>query len=438
MKKFYSLLLASALTASALAAESVPALQEKFVPKVDLFKFNPALNAFKPQKVSRPVKGKYERNDDTRGASPIEGTWTFIVGDNYFQGSQGYITKEFKATIDENNMVTFTNTENEFFKLVARYNPKTHSLNFTRRQVAQLEDGSFVYQEPFKYDWEGENLNKQSLLAYYNEYEDAIVFHDDLGIAWSSYSDMTGKEFKGYYDILDMSVCHHPVGGEWTSLGEATFQDGWLAPGFDMGTPRYPVVIQQNNDNSDLYRLVNPYKSGPLAETNECTEDGYIVFDISDPEHVVFKFANAGYANKEKGCSMFFVYNYLGTLALINPYYTVSEILNEIGDEYPFTTYKDGVLTFDNSGPLPDARFGLQYPPTFGYYWKDSEGNPATLSMNGAIAMPGATLGINGIGADAEGDVEYFNLQGLRVVNPEPGQILIKRQGNSVSKEVIK
>lgn len=436
MKKISSLFIACAVAASALAADA-PAIHTDFVKKADMFKFGSSLSAFKPQKVSRPVKGKYERNDDTRGASPIECTWTFIVGDNYFQGSEGFVAREFKAEIGENNMVTFTDTENEFFKLVARYNPKTHSLNFSRRQVAEV-DGSYVFQEPFNYQWEEGKLDKKSILAYYNEYEDAIVFHDDLGIAWSSYSDAAGKDFKGYYTILDMSVCYHPEGGEWEHLGEATFIDGWLAPGFGIESKPYPVSIEQNKNNPDLYRLVNPYKYGPMAESNECKEDGYIVFDVSDPDHVVFKFANAGYVNKEKGCSMFFVYNYLGTLALINPYYTVSEILKEIGDEYPFTTYKDGVLTFDNSGALPDTRFGLQYPPTFGYYWKDEDGNPATASMTGGIGMPGSTLGIGSFGVESDGEVEYFNLQGLPVRNPEPGQILIRRQGSNVTKEVVR
>ena len=438
MKKFISLFFASAIALSAAAESSVPAIQNDFMPKADMFKFGSSLNAFRPQKMQRPVQGKYNRTEDTRGASPIEGTWTFVVGDNYFKDSKGYVADEWVATVDENNMVTFTNSGNEFFKLVARYNPKTHSLNFMRRKLAEAE-GMTVYQEPFKYNWEETKLNKQSLFAYYNEYEDAIVFQDDLGIAWSAYADAAGKEFKGYYNILDMSVCYHPVGGEWKSLGDASFTDGWLAPGFGIEDATYKVELQQNKDDENLYRLVNPYKSGPMADSNDCTEDGYIVFDVTDPDHVIFKFANAGYSNESNGCLMFFVYNYYGILCLINPYYTPEEILLEIGDEYPFTTFKEGKLHFDNSGKLPDVRFGLQYPPTFGYFWKDQQGNPATAKMDGGLTFPGyESTGIGSIGVDGNADVEYFNLQGVRVINPEPGQILIKRQGNTVTKEVVR
>lgn len=39
--------------------------------------------------------------------------------------------------------------------------------------------------------------------------------------------------------------------------------------------------------------------------------------------------------------------------------------------------------------------------------------------------------------AEAEGAVEYFNLQGVRVENPESG-LYIRRQGNKVTKIFVK
>lgn len=35
---------------------------------------------------------------------------------------------------------------------------------------------------------------------------------------------------------------------------------------------------------------------------------------------------------------------------------------------------------------------------------------------------------------DADAPVEYFNLQGQRILNPQPGTIVIRRQGSKVSK----
>ncbi|MDE6765387.1 MAG: hypothetical protein K2J52_03640, partial [Duncaniella sp.] len=43
---------------------------------------------------------------------------------------------------------------------------------------------------------------------------------------------------------------------------------------------------------------------------------------------------------------------------------------------------------------------------------------------------------IENIAVDANAPVEYFNLQGLRVNNPENG-LYIRRQGNKVSKVIL-
>ena len=40
--------------------------------------------------------------------------------------------------------------------------------------------------------------------------------------------------------------------------------------------------------------------------------------------------------------------------------------------------------------------------------------------------------------APAGADVEYYNLQGVRIANPTPGQIVIRRQGNDVRKVLVK
>ncbi|MDE6528415.1 MAG: hypothetical protein K2L78_05160 [Muribaculaceae bacterium] len=40
--------------------------------------------------------------------------------------------------------------------------------------------------------------------------------------------------------------------------------------------------------------------------------------------------------------------------------------------------------------------------------------------------------------ADANAPVEYYNLQGVRVANPEAGQLVIKRQGSTVTKVIVR
>ena len=56
--------------------------------------------------------------------------------------------------------------------------------------------------------------------------------------------------------------------------------------------------------------------------------------------------------------------------------------------------------------------------------------------------MPGLTqAGIAAPAADAaeaDASVEYFNLQGMRVANPQAGTLVIRRQGDKVSKLIVR
>jgi hypothetical protein len=39
---------------------------------------------------------------------------------------------------------------------------------------------------------------------------------------------------------------------------------------------------------------------------------------------------------------------------------------------------------------------------------------------------------------DSDQPVEYFNLQGVHISNPTPGQLVIRRQGGVSTKEILK
>ena len=62
-----------------------------------------------------------------------------------------------------------------------------------------------------------------------------------------------------------------------------------------------------------------------------------------------------------------------------------------------------------------------------------------TATANGkelfaASQAPNTTTGIEDVVVEGEGEAEYFNLQGLRVAQPEAGQLYIKRQGGKAVK----
>lgn len=184
----------------------------------------------------------------------------------------------------------------------------------------------------------------------------------------------------------------------WTSLGEATFQDGWLLPGLGIDQTNrenwYKVELQQNDENKAVYRLVNPYKGNfPLANINECTKNGYIQFDVTDPDHVVFANVEAGFTFTVAGITEFYANNYLSYF--VNGGYSVETVIEELGDQIPYTTFKDGVLslgfTTSAEGDVQyDAGFGTQNSKNGHSRWTDDNDQP--LNMSAAVYFPGAKL----------------------------------------------
>lgn len=69
-----------------------------------------------------------------------------------------------------------------------------------------------------------------------------------------------------------------------------------------------------------------------------------------------------------------------------------------------------------------------------GKYNLKFDANTGALTM---AKVPDIESGVAELAAEAGGEVEFFNMQGMRVANPENG-IFIRRQGNKVSKVIVK
>ncbi len=64
---------------------------------------------------------------------------------------------------------------------------------------------------------------------------------------------------------------------------------------------------------------------------------------------------------------------------------------------------------------------------------------PIEVEFNGKTETPEVPTGINDVTVDgADAPVEYFDLQGIRVSNPQAGQMVIRRQGTNVEKILVK
>lgn len=255
---------------------------------------------------------------------------------------------------------------------------------------------------------------------------------------WIAYSDAAYQSLAGYlgaFDVVSMTPYEKedPTVG-WHSYGTAQFVDGWICPGVygaDALNYSWTVNVDQKDEDPNIIRLNNPYMADgcPLLQADPtCVkEGGYIVIDISDPTFVrVSPNVFSGFLN---GTTK--IYNTNAEGYFMAQGYSKEETmagLQEIVSEY--STYADGVIKIPNAYIQTSMNGMLTY-------WQDAYGNDLTEYMVATITLN--QTGIDEISStDENAPIEYYNLQGVRVSNPEKGDVVITRQGSKVSKIVVR
>lgn len=204
---------------------------------------------------------------------------------------------------------------------------------------------------------------------------------------------------------------------KWIEYGTATFDDGIFSSVFsDVDPENLTVKVEENVSQPGYFRLVNPYENhtlfGPYA-TIHGDHNHYIYINATDPEAVYVEASPMGVDFGTFGHAMVWSW---ASMYIEAGYEPESEDLG---------TYKDNVIT------MPDASLLF----AFNNY---SNGSILTAGKDFKVTLQEVT-GIENITADDENaPVEYYNLQGIRIANPEAGQIVIKRQGSAVSKVLVK
>ncbi|MDE6160829.1 MAG: hypothetical protein K2F77_04140 [Muribaculaceae bacterium] len=66
------------------------------------------------------------------------------------------------------------------------------------------------------------------------------------------------------------------------------------------------------------------------------------------------------------------------------------------------------------------------------------ESNAANYLIDNVRLTRRATTGIEDVAADSYAEAEYFNMQGMRVAQPEAGRIYIVRRGGKATKVLVK
>lgn len=211
---------------------------------------------------------------------------------------------------------------------------------------------------------------------------------------------------------------------DWeTFANPGHFYEGTIAPGFGLDPIDYDVTVQRNKTDNNLYRIVNPYTNGGWSYAGDdeiCTDgDHYFYINATDPNKVYV----------EAGATGLFLGNgsiMTSSRAYLEQFYNYSQSGAVYG-----TMDSNGLITLDGNAVL----FALQSNPG-ALYFSSGASTKLQLPENRDLAGIGE---IANDAIDANAPVEYYNLQGMRILNVEnnPG-LYIRKQGNTTSKVYMK
>lgn len=235
------------------------------------------------------------------------------------------------------------------------------------------------------------------------------------------------------------------VKDEWEIIGTSHFKDCWFPIYWENNnTPDYDVALYRNKADTNLYMLYNPY--GPDtpygmvysdgSQINLSNKIGFLIFTLEDPECVMFKpmvygatidmrldpldpplptpiycFNAEGYNRYLLGATVEDIITYWDLNGLDLSY--LDKRAKEVSIYNPVFTMGENLIEY--------------------YGWNNYDGA-------GYIQLPdNYESGVESIlGEDNDAPASYFNLQGVRLANPEKGQIVIVRKGNNAYKTVIR
>lgn len=210
-------------------------------------------------------------------------------------------------------------------------------------------------------------------------------------------------------------------GGEyvdpWVEVKNAKFNDNILYPIFFQGNPENTevadVVLYENKSTSQ-YKLMNPWKT-LFTKLNFTSESPEMIIDATDPTDIMIGETSTGINGGTDGIYYVFSESY---------YCAVTG--DVMGDAQKITLKEENgkmVMTF------PIKSMDLLASGTDQIYYASAYASTLTWDTEESA--------INTVAVSNDAKTEYFNLQGVRVSNPENGLYIMVKDGKS-SKVVVK
>lgn len=203
------------------------------------------------------------------------------------------------------------------------------------------------------------------------------------------------------------------------------FYEGTISAGYGHDALDYDVTVQRNKTNNNLYRIVNPYTNGSWSYANDdeiCHEGNhYFYINATDPAKVYVEAGATGLFKSE------------GSMMTTSQAYVENEwadLFSQFSAVYG-TMDSNGLITLDGDNVL----FTVQDKPGKLFHALNASTKlqlPENRDLAGISEIANDAI-------DANAPVEYYNLQGMRILNVEnnPG-LYIRKQGNTTTKVYMK
>lgn len=110
---------------------------------------------------------------------------------------------------------------------------------------------------------------------------------------------------------------------------------------------------------------------------------------------------------------------------------------NNLSNEVTFASGSDWTFVESGEVPVPESFNGQKVQIGF-LYISTTEVAPTWEIKNLNVKGTTTGAGVDSINVDNKAPIEYYNLQGVRIANPEKGGLYIMRQGNKATKVLVR
>ena len=202
----------------------------------------------------------------------------------------------------------------------------------------------------------------------------------------------------------------------WGEAIDATMVETIISPSFQKpNTNPYTIQIKKHK-TKETYRLIGPWRQ-LFAAIGSSDLGPNLDIDVSDPSNLLVELQYIGIGS----------YNIFSE-SWYNALYEDTALDDAL--KITLTENADGTSTI--TFPYHSMEIFDESTNKFYYACSDQE-NLSTITFKSFSGVESISLDNN-----SNAPVEYFNLQGIRIANPTEGQLVIKRQGTSVSKIVVR